>query len=183
MEVQEKILMHLSAYGKENKYRLAKALKIDVSELTEALDILEKEGKIEIKEGNAMLVKGKEPITTKQEKEEIIQEVETKEQPKEEPEEEQKTEVSEESAEERIEEKPTEEVIEEERIKGTVKFYKTNKGFGYIRGDDGQEYRVHESGLKEGFIIKADDRVSFKVFQGHKGPEADDVETINQNAA
>jgi len=63
MDVQEKILTHLSAYGKENKYRLSRALKIDVSEVTEALDVLEKEGKIEIKGGRAILVKGKKPIT------------------------------------------------------------------------------------------------------------------------
>ena len=145
METKEKILTHISLYGEENKYRLATALKIDVSEATEALDVLEKEGKIEMKEGKAFLAKKKPVVEVKQEIEKI----------------------------------QIEEEVRQERIKGTVKFYRSNKGFGFIRGDDGQEYRVNESGLKEGFIIKADDRVSFKVFQGHKGPEADDVEAVN----
>jgi len=175
MDVQEKILTHLSAYGKENKYRLARALKIDVSEVTEALDVLEKEGKIEMKEGKAFLAKKKPVVEVKQEIEKSNHE---------EAEEEQlQTEVLEEIPLEESFEPKIEEEVEQERIKGTVKFYKPNKGFGFIRGDDGKEYRVHESGLKEGFIIKADDRVSFKVFQGHKGPEADGVETVNQNVA
>ncbi len=170
MEAQEKILTHLFAYGKENKYRLARALKIGVGEVTEALDVLEKDEKIVMKEGKAFLARKKPIVEAKQEIEKNSQE---------EAEERQlQTEVLEEiPLEESFEPKIGEEA-EQERIKGTVKFYNTNKGFGFIRGDDGQEYRVHESGLKEGFIIKTDDRVSFKVFHGHKGPEADDVETI-----
>ena len=175
METKEKILTHLSLYGEENKYRLATALKIGVSEVTEALDVLEKEGKIEMKEGKAFLVKKKPIVEVKQEIEKSNQE---------EAEEGQlQTEVLEEIPIEESFEPKIEEDVEQERIKGTVKFYNIKKAFGFIRGDDGQEYRVHESGLKEGFIIKADDRVSFKVFQSHKGPEADDVEAINQNAA
>ena len=156
MEIQEKILTHLSAYGKENKYRLARALKIDVSEVTEALDVLEREGKIEIKEGNAMLVKV----------------VEVEKQPKE---------VSEELTEEVIEEELPEDISEEEKIEGTVKFYNPNKRFGYITGDDGKDYRVHESGLKEGVTIEANDRVSFKVIISYKGPEAVEVEKISES--
>lgn len=172
MSVQETILNYLSVYGKDNKYKMSRALKIDVSEVTEALDVLEKEGKIEIKEGNAMLVKGKEPIIEAEQEDEIsIQKAEVEE-------EQPKTEVSEES----IEEKPTEEAIEEEKFKGTVKFYNLNKGFGYISGDDGKDYRVHESGLKESVTIEANDRVSFKVVIGFKGPEAVDVEKISEDA-
>ena len=173
MDVQEKILTHLSAYGKENKYRLARALKIDVSEVTEALDALEKEGKIEIKEGKAMLVKVKPIIEAEQEDEISIQKAEVEKQPKE---------VSEELTEEVIEEELPEEVSEEEKIEGTVKFYNSNKRFGYITGDDGKDYRVHESGLKEGVAIEANDRVSFKVVISYKGPEAVEVEKISESA-
>lgn len=59
METKEKILTHLSLYGKENKYRIARALKIDVEGVAEALNTLEKEGIIEIKVGNAVLIKEK----------------------------------------------------------------------------------------------------------------------------
>jgi len=170
MNVQEIILNYLSVYGKDDKYRMSGALKIDVSEVTEALDILEKEGKIEMKEGKAFLAKKKPIVEVKQEIEKNSQE---------EAEEGQlQTEVLEEIPIEESFEPKIEEEVEQERVKGTVKFYRSNKGFGFIRGDDGQEYRVNESGLKEGSIIKADDRVSFKVFQGDKGPEADDVEDV-----
>ena len=170
METKEKILAHLSVYGEENKYRLATALKIGVSEVTGSLDVLEKEEKIEMKEGKAFLARKKPTVEAKQEIEKSNQE---------EVEEEQlQTEVLEEIPIEESFEPKIEEEAEQERIKGTVKFYRSNKGFGFIRGDDGQEYRVNESGLKEGSIIKADDRVSFKVFQGDKGPEADDVEDV-----
>lgn len=171
METKEKILTHLSVYGKENKYRIARALKIDVSEVTEALDILEKEGKIEMKEGRAFLARKKPIVEAKQETEKSIREDVEEGQLQ--------TEVLEETPIEEAFEPKIEEEVEQERIKGTVKFYNPKKRLGFIRGDDGQEYRVQESGLKEGFIIKADDRISFKVFQGNKGPEADDVETIN----
>ena len=74
METKEKILTHLSLYGEENKYRLATTLKIGVSEVTEALDVLEKEGKIEMKEGKAFLVKKKPIVEVKQEIEKSNQE-------------------------------------------------------------------------------------------------------------
>ncbi|MCG2790683.1 MAG: cold shock domain-containing protein, partial [Actinomycetia bacterium] len=35
-------------------------------------------------------------------------------------------------------------------MKGTVKFFNNMKGFGFISGEDGEEYFVHQTGLKEG---------------------------------
>src|SRR3989338_8155171 len=161
MGINENILNYLSVYGKEDKYKLARKLKTDVAKITKALDFLQQGGKIEIKEGKAMLAK-KQP-KVKEEK----------------PPEEAKEEASEE---------PTEEEIpehfgvkeEEKRIEGTVKFFNPNKGFGFIAGDDGKEYYVHKSALKEGVTIEANNRVSFKVVQGDKGPKAEEVEWISQ---
>ena len=144
--------------------RLTTALKTSAEKVTEALDVLEKEGKIEIKEGKAMLVKVKPIIEAEQEDEISIQKAEIEKQPKE------------------VSEELTEEVIEEEKIEGAVKFYNPNKRFGYITGDDGKDYRVHESGLKEGVAIEANDRVSFKVVISYKGPEAVEVEKISESA-
>lgn len=61
---------------------------------------------------------------------------------------------------------------------GTVKFFNTSKNFGFIAGDDGQEYFVHRSGLKGGVTITEGDRVSFTVVQGDRGPKAEGVEKI-----
>ena len=60
-------------------------------------------------------------------------------------------------------------------VEGTVKFFNAMKHFGFIAGDDGNEYFVHESGLKEGVTIAEGDKVSFDVVQGDRGPKAENV--------
>ena len=61
---------------------------------------------------------------------------------------------------------------------GTVKFYNDMKHFGFIAGDDGKEYFVHETGLKEGTSLAEGDKVKFEVVEGDKGPKAEQVEKI-----
>ncbi|MEK6942669.1 MAG: cold shock domain-containing protein [Nanoarchaeota archaeon] len=63
-------------------------------------------------------------------------------------------------------------------VEGTVKFYNSAKHFGFIAGEDGKEYFVHESGLKAGTSITEGDKVSFNVVDGDKGPKADAVEKL-----
>ena len=63
-------------------------------------------------------------------------------------------------------------------VEGTVKFFNGMKHFGFIAGDDGKEYFVHVSGLKEGTSITEGDKVSFNVVEGDKGLKADQVEKI-----
>ena len=63
-------------------------------------------------------------------------------------------------------------------VEGTVKFFNKMKHFGFINGNDGISYFVHESGLKEGTSITEGDKVSFKVVQGDKGPKAEEVEKL-----
>ena len=58
---------------------------------------------------------------------------------------------------------------------GTVKFFNRNKGFGFINGDDGKDYFVHETGLSQGTSIDEGDRVTFDVTQGDRGPKAENV--------
>ena len=61
---------------------------------------------------------------------------------------------------------------------GTVKFFNETKRFGFIAGDDGKEYFVHESGLKEGTTIAEGDKVKFDVTEGDRGPKAENVEKL-----
>ena len=63
---------------------------------------------------------------------------------------------------------------------GTVKFFNNVKNFGFIAGDDGKEYFVHSSGLKEGTSITEGDKVSFKVVEGDRGPKAEEVEKVKE---
>ena len=60
--------------------------------------------------------------------------------------------------------------------KGTVKFFNQMKRFGFITGEDGKDYFVHESGLKEGVTIDEGDEVTFEVVDGDRGPKAEQVE-------
>ncbi len=62
--------------------------------------------------------------------------------------------------------------------KGTVKFFNSMKNFGFIAGEDGKEYFVHGSGLKEGTTISEGDHVSFEVVKGDRGPKAEKVEKV-----
>lgn len=60
-------------------------------------------------------------------------------------------------------------------MKGTVKFFNERKGFGFIAGEDGKEYFVHKTGLREGVILHENDSVTFDVEEGDRGPKAVNV--------
>ncbi|MBI2721932.1 MAG: cold shock domain-containing protein [Bacteroidetes bacterium] len=57
---------------------------------------------------------------------------------------------------------------------GTVKFFNEEKGFGFIKEDNGQDIFVHVSGLKA--EVRENDRVTFEVEQGKKGLNAVNVQ-------
>jgi CspA family cold shock protein len=60
---------------------------------------------------------------------------------------------------------------------GTVKFFNTEKGFGFIKHDDSnKETFVHASGLID--EIKENDRVEFDLQNGQKGMNAVNVKLI-----
>ncbi len=61
--------------------------------------------------------------------------------------------------------------------KGTVKFFNTTKGFGFITpSDSSEDIFVHSSGLID--EIRENDNVKFEVEQGRKGLNAINVEVI-----
>ncbi|MBW2970656.1 cold shock domain-containing protein [Candidatus Woesearchaeota archaeon] len=62
-------------------------------------------------------------------------------------------------------------------VEGTVKFFNAMKSFGFITGDDGEDYFVHSSGIVKG-PLREGDRVSFEVVKGDRGPKAEKVEKI-----
>jgi len=61
-------------------------------------------------------------------------------------------------------------------MKGKVKFYNREKRFGFIEGDDNQDYFVHESGLKQGGALNENDEVTFDIEKGDKGLKAVNVQ-------
>ena len=60
-------------------------------------------------------------------------------------------------------------------MNGTVKFFDGTKGFGFIAGEDGTEYFVHQTGLNEGVTLNEGDSVTFDVEEGERGPKATNV--------
>jgi CspA family cold shock protein len=64
-------------------------------------------------------------------------------------------------------------------MEGTVKFFNSTKNFGFITGEDGKDYFVHVSGLKdEGTRLREGDKVSFEATKGDKGMKAEKVEKL-----
>lgn len=60
---------------------------------------------------------------------------------------------------------------------GTVKFFDTTKGFGFIsQSDSRSDVFVHSSGLID--EIRENDRVSYEIEEGRKGLNAVNVQVI-----
>ena len=60
-------------------------------------------------------------------------------------------------------------------MKGTVKFFNSMKEFGFITGEDGKDYFVHKSALKDNITLNENDSTSFDVEQGDRGLKAVNV--------
>jgi len=63
---------------------------------------------------------------------------------------------------------------------GTVKFFNSEKGYGFISREDGEDVFVHFSNIEgSGYRSLADgQRVQFDVVPGRKGEEAQNVRVI-----
>jgi CspA family cold shock protein len=66
------------------------------------------------------------------------------------------------------------------RMKGKVKWFSAQKGYGFIEMDDGKDIFVHHSAIQmEGFrALEQGDQVEFEVTQGPKGPQAINVKKV-----
>ncbi len=64
-----------------------------------------------------------------------------------------------------------------DRETGTVKWFNTTKGYGFIQRESGAvDIFVHADGIRgKGEALKEGDHVEFTVIKGKKGLQADDV--------
>ncbi|WP_440906053.1 cold-shock protein [Catenovulum sp. SX2] len=66
------------------------------------------------------------------------------------------------------------------KVKGTVKWFNEEKGFGFIAQESGADVFAHFSAIAgEGFKTLAEGQaVEFTVTQGAKGPQAENIVAI-----
>ncbi len=66
-------------------------------------------------------------------------------------------------------------------MEGTVKWFDSAKGYGFIQTEEGNEVFVHYSAItgKKGYrTLKEGESVSFEITEGGKGPQAANVIVI-----
>lgn len=65
-------------------------------------------------------------------------------------------------------------------MKGKVKWFKNDKGFGFITGDDGKDVFVHYTAITEqGYkTLVENDRVEYDAVEGEKGLKATNVRKL-----
>ena len=70
-------------------------------------------------------------------------------------------------------------------MKGTVKWFNNQKGYGFISDEEGKDVFVHYSGLNMSGFKSLDEgaEVEFDVTEGAKGPQAINVIKIMRGAA
>ena len=60
-------------------------------------------------------------------------------------------------------------------IFGTIKSWNPSAGWGFIEGDNGEDYFLHASKIRSGQAVRNNCRVKFDVSEGQRGPEAENV--------
>ena len=62
-------------------------------------------------------------------------------------------------------------------VKGTVKWFDSKKGFGFIQIEEGNDVFVHYSAITmDGFrTLEEGQEVQFEIVEGQKGPQASNV--------
>jgi CspA family cold shock protein len=68
-----------------------------------------------------------------------------------------------------------------DRTKGSVKWFNSTKGYGFIQQENGEDVFVHfQSIISDGYkTLDENDKVEFIVSEGQKGLQASQVRVIN----
>ena len=63
-------------------------------------------------------------------------------------------------------------------MKGTIKWYNTRKGFGFITGEDEKDVFVHRSAIPNGTYINEGDKVEYEIEESERGPQATKIKKL-----
>ena len=67
-------------------------------------------------------------------------------------------------------------------MQGTVKWFNRKKGYGFISGDDGEEYFVHFTAVPRGVFLRDNDKVEFEPSDGERGKQAKNVKLLQKGS-
>ena len=57
-------------------------------------------------------------------------------------------------------------------MKGTIKWYNTRKGYGFILGEGGKEIFLHKTAVPPELSLNEGDKVEYEVEDSDRGPKA-----------
>ncbi len=63
-------------------------------------------------------------------------------------------------------------------MKGKVKMFNAERGFGFITGEDGKDTYFHKTAVEGGATISVGDSVEYDVEQGDRGTRAKNVRKV-----
>ena len=63
-------------------------------------------------------------------------------------------------------------------MNGTIRWYNTRKGYGFIEGEDGKDIFVHKTSIPEGVFLNEGDKVEYETEDSERGLKAINVKKL-----